>query len=68
MYKRFAKSVPQKAFSKEEKKKRIEELVEAVKKDCPDETLFVDESNFMTGPYVQRGWFKKREKKKSSVR
>lgn len=67
VYKRFAKSVPQNAPSKEEKQKRIEQLVEKLKSDGPDETFFVDEANFMTGPYVQRGWFKRRDKKKSPV-
>lgn len=67
VYKRFAKSIPQNSLSKKEKRQKIEGLVETIKKDCPDETLFVDESNFTTGPYVQRGWFKKREKKKLSA-
>ena len=52
---------------KEEKSQKIEQLVATIKEDSPDETLFVDEANFMTGPYVQRGWFKKGEKKKSVV-
>lgn len=67
VYKRFAKAVPKNAPSKEEKKQKIEQLIETIKRDNPDETLFVDEANFMTGPYVQRGWFKKREKKKSAA-
>lgn len=67
VYKRFAKAVPKNAPSKEEKSQKIEQLIEAIKRDSPDETLFVDEANFMTGPYVQRGWFKKREKKKSAA-
>lgn len=65
VYKRFAKRVPKNAPSKEEKSQKIEQLVATIKEDSPDETLFVDEANFMTGPYVQRGWFKKGEKKKS---
>jgi transposase len=65
VYKRFAKSVPKNAPSKEEKQKKIEQLIEKLKSDQPDETFFVDEANFMTGPYVQRGWFKRRDKKKS---
>lgn len=67
VYKRFAKSVPQNAPSKEEKQNRVEKLIETVEVDKPDEIFFVDESNFRTGPYVQRGWFKKREKKKPPV-
>ena len=67
VYKRFAKTVSKNAPSKEEKSQKIEQLIEAIKRDSPDETLFVDEANFMTGPYVQRGWFKKREKKKSAA-
>lgn len=65
VYKRFAKSVPKNAPSKEEKLKKIEQLIEKLKCDRPDETFFADEANFMTGPYVQRGWFKRRDKKKS---
>ena len=68
VYKRFAKSVPKKAPSKEEKQKIIEQLIKELKDDRPDETFFVDEANFMTGPYVQRGWFKRRDKKKSPAR
>jgi len=64
VYKRFAKSVPRNAPSKEAKQERIEQLIEKLKNDRPDETFFVDEANFMTGPYVQRGWFKRRDKKK----
>lgn len=67
VYKRFAKTVPKNAPSKEEKSQKIEQLVEAIKQEHPDETMFVDEANFMTGPYVQRGWFRKRDKKKPSA-
>lgn len=63
VYKRFAKSVPQNAPTKEEKQKRIVGLIEKVETDKPDEIFFVDEANLRTGPYVQRGWFKKGEKK-----
>lgn len=65
VYKRFAKSVPKNAPSKEEKLQKVEQLIDNLKRDQPDETFFVDEANFMTGPYVQRGWFKRRDKKKS---
>lgn len=67
VYKRFAKRVPKNAPSKEEKSQKIEQLIATIHQDSPDETLFVDEANFMTGPYVQRGWFKKGEKKKSAA-
>lgn len=67
VYKRFAKSVPKNAPTKEEKQKRIEQLIEKIEADKPNEIFFVDESSFKTGPYVQRGWFKKREKKKLPV-
>lgn len=63
VYKRFAKSVPQSASSKEEKKEKIEKLVQEVAMEQADEVFFVDEANFTTGPYVQRGWFKQGEKK-----
>jgi len=67
VYKRFAKTVPKNALSKEEKKQKVEQLVKEIQSSCADETLFVDEANFMTGPYVQRGWFKRKEKKKFPV-
>lgn len=67
VYKRFAKSVPKNAPTKDEKQRRVGELIEKIEADNPDEIFFVDESNFRSGPYVQRGWFKKREKKKSPV-
>lgn len=67
VYKRFAKTVPQNAPTKEEKQKRIGKLIEKVETDKPDEIFFVDESNFRAGAYVQRGWFKKGEKKKPRV-
>ena len=67
VYKRFSKSVPQNAPTKEEKQKLVGKLIEKVEADKPDEIFFVDESNFRAGPYVQRGWFKKREKKKPPV-
>jgi len=41
---------------------KIQALEEAVKKEPPNETLFVDKANSMTGTYVQRGLFKKGEK------
>jgi len=63
VYKRFAKAVPKNNLSKEEKSQKVKQLIEEIQQDSPDETLFVDEANFMTGPYVQRGWFKKKEKK-----
>ena len=50
VYKCFAKSVPKNAPSKEEKLQKIEQLIEKLKCDRPDETFFVDEANFMTGP------------------
>ena len=67
VYKRFAKSVPKNSPSKEEKRDKIKKLVHQITLDKPDEVFFVDEANFMTGPYVQRGWFKQGEKKKLIV-
>lgn len=63
VYKRFAKSVPKNVPAKEEKQKAIEQLIEKLKSDQPDEIFFVDEANFMTGSYVQRGWCKRQDKK-----
>ena len=34
-----------------------------IKNDSLDEIFFLDESSFTTGPYVERIWFKKGEKK-----
>lgn len=67
VYKRFAKSVSKNAPTKEEKQKRVAALIDQINADDPDEVFFVDESNFTMGPYVQRGWFRKREKKKFAV-
>jgi transposase len=64
-YKRFAKKVPEKAPSKEKKQERIDEINQLMVKDCVDEVVFLDESHFSNQPYVQRGWFRKGEKKKS---
>ena len=54
---------PKKKSPEEEKKEKVEALLEQIQKDQIEELFFVDEASFMTGPYVQRGWFKKGEKK-----
>ncbi len=66
-YKRFSETVPENAPSKSEKKERVAEIIisginENKKQNC--EYLVLDEANFSNKPYVQRGWFKKGEKKK----
>lgn len=67
VYKRFSKSVPKSTLSKEEKAQKIKHLVKEIRSKHFDEVFFLDEANFMTGPYVQRGWFKRGEKKKFRV-
>lgn len=65
VYKRFSKTLPKKIPSVEEKKFRINEIVESIGQNKPSdiEVLFVDETHFSNQPYVSRGWFKKGEKK-----
>jgi len=65
VYKRFSKAVPKNAPTAEEKKKRITEIVEEVRKYEPSdiEILCLDETHFSNQPYVSRGWFKMGEKK-----
>lgn len=66
VYKRFSKTIPQNAPSATEKKAKIGEMVEQIKKEMPEniEILFLDESHFSNQPYVSRGWFKCGEKKR----
>lgn len=69
VYKRFSKTLPLDAPTKDEKKARINEITDNIKQaqskeDC--EVLFCDESHFSNAPYVQRGWFKRGEKKTST--
>jgi transposase len=65
VYKRFSKTLPKNAPSAEEKRKRINEIVEDIRQNEPTdiEILFLDETHFSNQPYVSRGWFKKGEKK-----
>lgn len=65
VYKRFSKTLPANAPSCVEKKARVNEIVEKIKQKTAEETeiLFADESHFSNQPYVQRGWFKRGEKK-----
>ncbi len=67
VYKRFAKSVSKNTPTEEEKEQQVGQLIKKINLEQPDEIFFVDESNFTTGPYVQRGWFKKGEKKKHAA-
>ena len=65
VYKRFSKTLPANAPSAQEKKMRIDEIVETISQ-VPvreREVLFVDETHFSNQPYVARGWFKCGEKK-----
>jgi len=66
VYKRFAKRVPLSCPSPEEKLAQIEQLIQAIdeaKQQNTIEILFEDESHFNNEPYVERGWFKRGEKK-----
>lgn len=65
VYKRFSKTLPKNAPSSEEKKTHISEMVNNIAQypSTDIEILFVDETHFSNQPYVQRGWFKKGEKK-----
>jgi len=59
-YKRFRKRVSVRAPSAEEKRAHLAEMVahlSAIQKECSCEIFFVDESHFINGCYVQRGWF-----------
>ena len=65
VYKRFSKTLPANAPSADEKKVRINAIVDEIGKYSTKdiEILFVDESHFSNQPYVSRGWFKCGEKK-----
>ena len=65
VYKRFSKTLPANAPTADEKKVRINAIVDEVGKYATKdiEILFVDESHFSNQPYVSRGWFKCGEKK-----
>lgn len=65
VYKRFSKTLPANSPSSDEKKARIAEIVDAISKTTETnmEILFADESHFSNQPYVNRGWFKRGEKK-----
>ncbi len=62
--KRSKKTPPYNAPSKEEKLKRVQEIIKEIgelsfQEDV--EVMFIDESHFSTEPYVIRGWSKKGE-------
>jgi transposase len=62
-YKRPSKTVPARAPSREEKKQKIESMIEGIKSllsQSETEVYALDESHFSTEPYLVRGWFKKR--------
>lgn len=65
VYKRFSKTMPLNAPSSAEKKAKVSEIIDKIKKNKPEEleVLFADESHFSNQPYVSRGWFKRGEKK-----
>ncbi|MCE3233754.1 MAG: hypothetical protein K0R98_2011 [Rickettsiaceae bacterium] len=65
VYKRFSKTLPANSPSSDEKKARVTEIVEAISNmtETESEILFVDEAHFSNQPYVNRGWFKRGEKK-----
>jgi transposase len=64
VYKRFSKTLPKNAPTAESKKSAISDIVSSIGKEPGDiEIFFEDESHFSNQPYVNRGWFKKGEKK-----
>ncbi len=69
VYKRFSKTLPTNAPSAAEKKARVNEIVQEIsqQEEGKIEIFFADESHFSNQPYVNRGWFKRGEKK-SSIR
>lgn len=61
-YKRPKKGVPPNAPSKEEKIKKVKEIIANIQQKISQkdmEVYFLDESHFSTEPYLIRGWFKK---------
>jgi transposase len=71
VYKRFSKRMPLNAPSKTEKERAVKTLLKSLKKDMKNkavELFFEDESHFSNEPYVERGWFKRGEKKQSQHR
>lgn len=71
VYKRFSKRMPSNAPSPEEKLRQVEQIIDKLsqaKQQSNTEILFADESHFNNEPYVERGWFKRGEKKRSPCR
>ena len=69
-YKRYALGVSENAPSKEEKVKRVKEIVNDIlqlSKEADCEIFALDESHFSTEPYVVRGWQKKLWPPKNSM-
>lgn len=66
VYKRFSKCMPKNAPSAKDKRIVISKIVDKIKKFTNQDTevFFEDESHFSNQPYVNRGWFKKGEKKR----
>ena len=63
-YKRPKKGVPPNAPTKEEKIKKVNEIICDIQKKVLQEDVdvyFIDESHFSTEAYLVRGWFKKGE-------
>lgn len=69
VYKRFAKQVPRNAPSAQAKKAAVKALVEELKAEKETEAVevvFGDEAHMTNEPYVERGWFRRGEKKELS--
>ena len=68
VFKRFSKTVPKHAPSPSEKATQIAKMIKKINTNSAEdiEILFADESHFSNQPYVNRGWFKKGEKKQST--
>ena len=66
VYKRFSKTTPLNAPSATTKKAKVGEIVQEIQQQPLNgiEILFADESHFSNQPYINRGWFKRGEKKR----
>lgn len=64
-FKRFSKSPASRRASKEDRRAKVDGIVDAIKTKEDDVAIFFgDESHFSNQPYVARGWFKRGEKKR----
>ena len=65
-FKRPTKSVTEDTLSEEEKREKVQKMIEEIQPIIDDkscEIFSVDESHFTTDPFIIRGWIKRGEKK-----